>query len=68
MEQRMSTKDLQHLVGKTEEEARTLIESYNMTTRLVGRDGRAFVVTMDYRLDRVNIVVHDGNVTRVHVG
>lgn len=60
--------DVQGLVGLTENDASAWCEEARLTTRVTARDGQRFVVTMDYRLDRVNLVIDDGVVTRAHIG
>jgi hypothetical protein len=67
--------DLSMLVGKTEEEAKELIEATKddglgegLRWRDVRRDGQAYVCTRDYRLDRVNLETEKGIVTRAYLG
>lgn len=56
------------LVGLTEKTAVTCAESEGWGVRVVHRDGEDFMVTADYRADRVNLVVENDVVTSVTVG
>lgn len=56
------------LVGIPEAEAIAAIEQAGWQARVVERDGEAFPVTMDYREDRINLVVTGGLVTSATVG
>ncbi|MEI2702842.1 MAG: hypothetical protein V9E83_10625 [Baekduia sp.] len=53
------------LVGKTEDEARTIATGNGCTLRVTERDGKPSAVTLDYREDRVNVTVEDGRVKQV---
>ena len=54
------------LVGMTEEEAGEHAAAHTATVRVVERDGQPLPMTMDYRPDRVNVVVAAGVVAGVH--
>ena len=59
------------VIGMTEPEAISLIEgvsSEKLTARVVRRDDENFVITMDYRLDRINLEIDGGLVTKAYVG
>lgn len=60
--------DAQALVGATEAEATEAAKSKGWDVRVVSRDGEDFAVTMDYRMDRVNLTVVDDVVTAASVG
>jgi len=51
-----------------EADATALIEAEGFTARVVERDGEALAATMDYRVDRFNLVVVDDVVTALSVG
>ena len=53
------------LVGLTEEEATAEAEERGWILRVVRRDGEDLAVTMDFRPNRVNVEVTDGEVTAV---
>lgn len=59
---------LEQLIGETEADATAAIEAAGFTARVVARDGEFFSITMDYRLDRVNLTVEDGVVTVATIG
>jgi hypothetical protein len=56
------------LVGMTEADAVSLIDGVGWTSRISARDGESFVLTMDYRTDRVNLEIEDGIVTVATIG
>lgn len=60
--------DVAALVGLTEAEAVEVIETSGFVARVVERDGEVFPATMDYREDRVNLVVAAGLVTSATIG
>jgi hypothetical protein len=47
-------------IGLTETEADARAEAAGLTTRVVGVDGMDLAVTMDFRPDRLNLMVFDG--------
>jgi hypothetical protein len=55
-------------VGMTEEDAMAAITKNKMTPRVRSKDGKAFMGTMDYRTDRVNLTIEDGKVTQATIG
>jgi hypothetical protein len=59
---------LESLVGVPEDEAVAAIEEAGWQARVVERDGEPFPATMDYREDRINLVVAGGLVTEATVG
>jgi hypothetical protein len=56
------------LVGLSESEAVDTAKANGWESRVVSRDGEALAVTMDYRMDRVNLTIVDGVVTKSAVG
>jgi hypothetical protein len=60
--------DLQSVVGMTEAEASSAAASAGRECRVMSRDGQSMTVTLDYRPDRVNLVVEGGVVTDATVG
>ena len=59
------------VIGKTESESISLIEgvsSEKLSARVVRRDDENYAVTMDYRLDRINLEIDGGLVTKAYVG
>lgn len=55
-------------VGLTEAEAENKVRDDGKEPRITGRDGKAFIVTRDYRTDRVNLVIVDGKVISAKLG
>jgi len=64
----ISDKEAASLVGLTETEATKVATSKGWTVRVVERDGEQFMVTADWRGDRVNLTVRGGKVTDTSVG
>ena len=59
------------VIGMSEAEAIVTIaeiSSEALTSRIVRRDEESFMITMDYRLDRINLQIDDGIVTTTYVG
>lgn len=56
------------LVGLSESEAVDTAKANGWESRVVSRDGEALAVTTDYRMDRVNLTIVDGVVTKSAVG
>ena len=53
------------VVGLTEDAATTAAEANGWTLRVIRRDGDDLPITMEYRTNRVNVDVTDGEVTAV---
>ncbi len=59
------------VIGMTEAEAIATIEgvsSEQLTYRVTRRDGESYPMTMDYRLDRINLEIDKGVVTKSSIG
>ena len=56
------------MVGLTDNKAALCAASLNWGFRVAERDGEYLSVTMDYRADRVSVIVNKGIVTGVDVG
>jgi predicted urease superfamily metal-dependent hydrolase len=56
------------LIGLTEDEARKVAAERGWAVRVAMRDGEAFMLTTDYREDRVNLTVEKNAVTSVQIG
>ena len=59
------------VIGMTEAEAIATIEgvsSEQLTYRVIRRDGENYPMTMDYRLDRINLEIDNGVVTKASIG
>lgn len=61
----VSEKDL---IGRTKEDAEILLTNEGMKYRIVREDDRSYIVTMDLRMDRFNLEIDNGFVTRVEIG
>lgn len=59
------------VIGMTEAEAISTIESVSseeLTYRITRRDDESYPMTMDYRLDRINMEIDNGIVTKASIG
>ncbi len=56
------------LVSKSEEEAQEATEQAGYTFRVIEREGEPLPATTDYRTDRINVVIEDGDITSATVG
>lgn len=57
--------DATSIVGKSESAATRAAEEQGCSVRVVERDGRALAVTEDFRPDRINVTVEDGDVAEI---
>ena len=61
----------QEVIGMTEEQAIQTIEgisSEQLAYRVVRRDDEFYPMTMDYRINRINLEIDDGLVTKTFIG
>lgn len=56
------------LIGMAEGEALQCVEDAGLTWRIYEKDGEQFALTMDYRVERVNLKLDDGIVTDAYSG
>lgn len=63
-----SEPDTAPYLGLTEQDASDLAKDNGLTLRVAGRDGECFALTMDYRVDRVNVYLDDAVVTAASIG
>ncbi|CAB4659154.1 unannotated protein [freshwater metagenome] len=66
--QELTQESADSLIGLTEDEAQKTATERGWVLRVSDRDGEFFMLTKDYREDRVNISVNKGIVTAVTVG
>ena len=66
--QELTQDSVDSLIGLTEDEARKVAGERGWTVRVAMRDGEAFMLTTDYREDRVNLTVEKNAVTSVQIG
>jgi len=63
-----STVPTEAVIGLTVDEATAWAANHNYTVRVVEIDGQPQPATMDYRTDRINLVVKNGVVTSAKMG
>lgn len=56
------------LIGKTEDEARNIIFNNGYHYRVTIKDGNYYVMTRDYRVDRINLVIKDNLIIKADLG
>ena len=66
--QELTQESADSLIGLTEDEATKVAAERGWAVRVAMRDGEPFMLTMDYRQDRVNITVVNNLVTSVVIG
>lgn len=64
----VSAAEAEGLIGLSESAALDTAKANGWEVRVVSRDGEDFAVTMDYRMDRVNLTIVDDTVTISTVG
>jgi hypothetical protein len=57
--------DTSRLVGKEETEASQICENSGHKMRVMSKDGESYLVTCDYRTDRINVNVIDGKISSI---
>jgi hypothetical protein len=58
----------EQFIGLSGQDAKALAREQDLTTRVAGRDGECFAMTLDYREDRVNLYLEDGLVVAATIG
>lgn len=66
--QELTQESADSLIGLTEDEATKVAAERGWVVRVAMRDGEPFMLTMDYRQDRVNLTVEKNSVTSVQIG
>ena len=56
------------LIGMAVAEAMQCVEDAGLTWRVYEEDGEMFALTMDYRVERVNVKIENGIVTDAYAG
>jgi hypothetical protein len=56
------------LIGLTEAEAQKVATELGWQVRVAMRDGEAFILTLEYQTNRVNLTITKGFVTAVVIG
>lgn len=57
-----------NLIGLFEQEAIYLIKANGLLYRITKKDGKAAIITRDYKHDRVNLEFESGKVVRATIG
>ena len=60
--------DPSRLIGLMEQEVAYLTKAYGLSYRVTKKDGKAFIITRDYKTDRVNLEFENGKVIRATIG
>lgn len=58
----------QMVVGMDKSQAVQFIKESGFSARIIREDGESFIVTKDYRLDRMNLEIKDGKVLGLYCG
>ncbi|MEK7640657.1 MAG: hypothetical protein AAB389_01525 [Patescibacteria group bacterium] len=60
--------NLNYLIGMQEADAIAAIKAAGMRPRVTARDGENYMLTADYRTDRINLCIKNGMVVRADIG
>jgi hypothetical protein len=60
--------NLEELKGKSEAEAQRIVNEAKMIMRVTSRNGESYIVTRDYRRDRVNVKINKDRVYEASLG
>lgn len=58
----------EEFIGKTKEEIITFCEGRGIPVRVTNEDGKAYIVTSDFKPGRWNLTVKDNLVTSINLG
>lgn len=58
----------QEVIGMEKQAAIDLIKARGLKSRIRSEDGKSFIGTCDYRLDRINLHIQDGKVIKASKG
>lgn len=64
----MHSKEVASLIGMKEADAVVEAHASGFRVRVIKRDDQSFIVTSDFRKDRINLSVRDGLVTEARIG
>ena len=53
------------IIGKIEKEAEKYLNKQGKKIRVTKRDGKPYLGTMDYRPERINVVVESGKIIQI---
>jgi hypothetical protein len=59
---------LESLIGKTKDEVIKICNDNGFTSRIVRNDSINYIITCDYRLDRINLYIDNGLITDCDFG
>ena len=59
---------LKDLIGMKEAKAIQTLGDLGVKIRIVSRDGVKFIITADFKTDRVNLAIENGKVAKADVG
>jgi hypothetical protein len=57
---------MEELVGLKEDAARSKCKQRGFEMRIIEKDGKRFLGSMEYREDRINVTIRNGRVKKVH--
>ena len=59
---------LESVIGKSLKEAKDIASFNGYTLRITKEDNESYICTMDFRFDRINIEIINGNVIKSSIG
>jgi hypothetical protein len=65
---KVEDKILELLVGETKESCRKICKKADLLFRIVREDSERYIITMDFRVDRINAELDNGIITTCYLG
>jgi hypothetical protein len=64
----MKKLELEYLIGKNKYDAQKIVENYGYSFRITSENGNHYMITCDFRTDRVNVKIENDIITEVYLG
>lgn len=60
--------DLNLLIGKNKSEAKKIVEDNSYVFRITSENGNDYMITCDFRMDRINVEINDDIIINAYFG
>lgn len=60
--------ELEYLIGKNKDDAQKIVENYGYSFRITSENGNDYMITCDFRTDRVNVKIEDDLIISAELG
>lgn len=64
----MKKLELEYLIGKNKLDAQKIVEYYGYSFRIISENGNNYMITCDFRTDRVNVKIENDSIVEVYLG